>query len=99
MVPLGTTPGSRGVSSRAAAVASSATSPQFGTVGEIRSAYYLAWPTGEIWALHALKKDVLAAFPGHASQLKEYAQAHHLGYDSARELSELVNYANSLTNK
>jgi len=41
----------------------------------------------------------LAAFPGHADQLKEYAQAHHLGYSSARELSELVNYSNSLIDK
>lgn len=41
-------------------------------------------------------KGLLLALPGQAPQLQAYARAHHLNAGSARELTELVGYANAL---
>ncbi|GAB3866821.1 hypothetical protein GCM10028824_07920 [Hymenobacter segetis] len=69
---------------------------QFRTVNELQDVFYLAWPTGEIRALRNPRKDLLAAFPEQAQQLQAYARAQGLGFATARELHELVSYANSL---
>lgn len=69
---------------------------RFRTQDEVREAYYLALENGELRPIHSLKKDVLAAFPAHAPQLGAYLRAHGPSATSARDLSELVNYANSL---
>lgn len=74
----------------------SAVVPRYTTVLELRDMLYLAWPNGEIRPLRNLRKDLLAAFPGQVRQLHDYAQIHRLTYATASELSELVNYANSL---
>ncbi|SFP92133.1 hypothetical protein [Hymenobacter arizonensis] len=58
--------------------------------------FYLAWPTGEIRPLRNNKKDLLEAFPQQAKQLQVFAKAQGIGYSTAAELRELVNYANSL---
>ncbi|MDO7847765.1 hypothetical protein Q5H92_15460 [Hymenobacter sp. M29] len=68
----------------------------FRTLTELKDEFYLAWASGEIRPLHHGKKDLLAAFPAHSSQLQAYAKAHGLGYHSAAELHDLVSYVNTL---
>ncbi|WP_210515635.1 hypothetical protein [Hymenobacter terricola] len=80
-----------------AAQQAAASAVRYTTVTEFQDQFYVAWPTGEIRSIRTCKKDLLAAFPKQARQLESYAAEHRLGFTSAPELTELVNYVNSLT--
>ncbi|WP_310396334.1 hypothetical protein [Hymenobacter sp.] len=69
---------------------------RYGTLIEMRDTYYLAFAQGGIQLLSAPKKDVFAAFPEYALKLQGYALEHQLDCNNARELADLVSYANSL---
>ena len=70
---------------------------RFRTISEVQDAYFLAWATGKLLSLKSPKKDVLAAFPEYAAELKQLMQARQLDCASAQGLNELVSYANSLS--
>lgn len=63
---------------------------------ELRDEFFLIRPSDDLAPLRPGLKDLVAAFPALAPQLRAYAQAHRLSAGSARELAELVGYANSL---
>ena len=63
---------------------------------ELREEFFLVRASDDLAPLRPGLKDLLAAFPALAPQLHAYAQAHRLSAGSARELAELVGYANSL---
>ncbi|WP_400191053.1 hypothetical protein [Hymenobacter sp. B81] len=70
-----------------------------GTMGyytELRPAFFLGTPEGEVVELRNPKKDLLAYFQPEARQLEQYAKEHKLNFSDARELAYLINYANSL---
>ena len=69
---------------------------RFRTVSELREAFYLGLANGELRPIHSLNKDVIAVFPAYAPQLKALVRARSMSCTSARDLSELVNYANAL---
>ncbi|WP_201987558.1 hypothetical protein [Hymenobacter rubidus] len=71
-------------------------SVRYDNVVELKDEYFLAWATGELIPLRKPKKDLLTAFPQQAQQVQTYAKTQGIGYGSARELHELVSYANSL---
>ena len=62
---------------------------------ELREEFFLVRTAADLAPLRPGLKELLVAFPALASQLQAYAQAHHLNARSARELAELVSYANS----
>ena len=63
---------------------------------ELQEEFFLVRPSDDLAPLRPRLKDLLGAFPALAPQLQAYAQEHHLNAGSARELTELVSYANSL---
>ncbi|TGE24560.1 hypothetical protein E5K00_04930 [Hymenobacter aquaticus] len=63
---------------------------------EIRDAFYLGLPSGNVLSLRNPKKDLLAAFRQHAKQIEQYAKDNRLTFTEARDLAFIVNYANSL---
>ena len=70
--------------------------PRYLSLPELRDDFFLMGASDDLAPLRAGLKDLLAAFPALAPQLQAYAQAHRLSAGSARELAELVSYANSL---
>ena len=63
---------------------------------ELREEFFLVRGSDDLAPLRPRLKELLGAFPALAPQLRAYAQAHRLGAGSARELAELVDYANLL---
>lgn len=71
--------------------------PRYLSLPELRDEFFLARSADEDLApLRPGLKDLLAAFPALAPQLRAYALAHRLSAGSARELAELVGCVNSL---
>ena len=70
--------------------------PRYLSLPELREEFFLARTTDDLAPLRPGLKELLVAFPALAPQLQAYAQAHRLNAGSARELAELVSYANSL---
>jgi len=70
--------------------------PAYGTLGEVQDAYYLARAGGEIRPLRPNRKELLAAFPQQAGALNAYLEANRVTSGRPCELTEFVNYANSL---
>lgn len=70
--------------------------PRYLSLPELREEFYLFRPSAGLAPLRPGLKELLAALPGLAPQLQAYARAHHLNAGSARELTELVGYANAL---
>ena len=70
--------------------------PRYLSLPELREEFFLARTADGLVPLRSGLKELLVAFPALAPQLQAYAQAHHLNAGSARELAELVSYANSL---
>lgn len=72
---------------------------RFVETSEIREAFFLAWPNGDVRALLHIRKDLLAAFPAQAPEIKAFVRHKRitLAAASAAELSELVRLANSLS--
>ncbi|UOQ51468.1 hypothetical protein [Hymenobacter cellulosivorans] len=66
---------------------------------EIKDAFYLGLPNGNVLPLRSPKKDLLAAFRQQAKQIEQYAKDNKLDFTDARELAFIVNYANSLQPK
>ena len=63
---------------------------------DIQTTFYLRTAQGKLVTLNKPKRDLLAFFSKEAKQIKAYAKENELSYKNARELSFLVNYANSL---
>ncbi|PJJ60218.1 hypothetical protein [Hymenobacter chitinivorans] len=66
---------------------------------EIKDAFYLGLPSGNVLPLRNPKKDLLAAFRQQAKQIEQYAKDNKLDFSDPRELAFIVNYANSLQPK
>lgn len=73
--------------------------PRYLSLPELREEFYLIRAPDDLVPLRPGLKEVLGAFPALARQLQAYALAHRLSAGSARELAELVAYANSLAAK
>ncbi|GAA4042058.1 hypothetical protein GCM10022409_30090 [Hymenobacter glaciei] len=71
--------------------------PRYISLPELRDDFFLIRASDELAPLRPGLKELLLAFPALASQLRAYAQEHRLSAVSARELTELVGYANSLS--
>lgn len=70
--------------------------PRYLSLPELRDDFFLIAAANDLAPLRPGLKELLGAFPALAPQLRAYAQAHRLSAGSARELAELVGYANSL---
>ena len=70
--------------------------PRYLSLPELREEFFLIGSSDELAPLRPGLKELLVAFPALAAQLQAYAQEHRLSAGSARELTELVGYANSL---
>ncbi|MCI1187458.1 hypothetical protein MON38_08495 [Hymenobacter sp. DH14] len=70
--------------------------PRYLSLPELREDFFLIRRADDLAPLRPGLKDLLGAFPAQAPQLQAYAQAHRLSAGSARELTELVSYANAL---
>ena len=70
--------------------------PRYVYLPELREEFFLVRSAADLTPLRPELKALLGAFPALAPQLQAYAQAHRLHASSARELTELVTYANSL---
>ncbi|WP_324677687.1 hypothetical protein [Hymenobacter sp. GOD-10R] len=60
--------------------------------------FFLALGSNGVVPLRYPRKDVLSFFKKQAPQIEQYAKENDLRYTNARELSFIVNYANSLQN-
>ena len=70
--------------------------PRYLSLTDLHDAFFLARSPDDLAPLPPALKEVLAAFPGQAPQLQAYARAHRLSLNTARDLADLVGYANSL---
>ena len=70
--------------------------PRYLSLPELRDEFFLARSPEDLAPLRPGLKDLLVAFPALAPQLQAYAREHRLTAGTARELAELVSYANSL---
>ena len=75
------------------------TPPRYLSLTDLRDSFFLARAPGDLASLPPTLKEVLAAFPGQAPQLHAYAKAHRLALHAARDLADLVGYANSLAGR
>lgn len=73
--------------------------PRYLSLPELREDFFLLRAADDLVPLRPGLKELLGALPALAPQLRAYALAHRLSASSARELAELVAYANSLADK
>lgn len=63
---------------------------------DVKDAFYLGLPDGNVLSLRNPKKDLLNAFRQQSKLIDKYAKENQLDYTKAQDLAYIINYANSL---